>query len=67
MIKKILLSSLLISLFSCGEYQKSLKSLDANYKYEMAVKYYEKGDFNRAMPLFRELTTMIELPKNRKK
>ena len=29
----------------------------------MAVKYYEKGDFNRAMPLFRELTTMLRATK----
>jgi len=63
MIKKIVLFSLLISLFSCGEYQKVLKSSDANYKYEMAVKYYESGDFNRAMPLFRELTTMLRATK----
>ena len=63
MIKRTLLFSLLILLFSCGEYQKVLKSSDANYKYEMAVKYYENGDFNRAMPLFRELTTMLRATK----
>ncbi|MBT4477875.1 MAG: outer membrane protein assembly factor BamD [Flavobacteriales bacterium] len=63
MIRKTLLFSLLICLFSCGEYQKVLKSSDANYKYEMAVKYYENGDFNRAMPLFRELTTMLRATK----
>ena len=45
MIKKIVLFSLLVSLFSCGEYQKVLKSSDANYKYEMAVKYYESEDY----------------------
>ena len=59
MIKRTLLFLLIICLFSCGEYQKVLKSSDVNYKYEMAIKYYNNGDFNRAMPLFRELTTMI--------
>ncbi len=63
MTKQTILFLLLLSLFSCGEYQKVLKSSDANYKYEMAVKYYEKADFNRAMPLFRELTTTLRATK----
>ena len=65
MFQKTIFITLLIGLlafsFGCGKYQKVLKSSDANYKYEMAVKYYEKGDFNRAMPLFRELTTMLSV------
>jgi len=63
MIRKTLLLSLSIFLFSCGEYQKALKSSDVNYKYEKAVEYYEKADFNRAMPIFRELTTMVRATK----
>ena len=46
-------------LFSCGEYQKVLKSDDFNYKYTKAVSYYEDADFNRALPLFSELTTIM--------
>ena len=60
MIKKITTIILLASaLYSCGEYQKVLKSDDFNYKYEKAVSYYEDADFNRALPLFNELTTIM--------
>ena len=60
MIKKITTIILLASvLYSCGEYQKVLKSDDYNYKYIKAVAYYEAEDFNRAMPLFNELSTVL--------
>ena len=49
----------IVLFFSCGEYQKVLKSDDFNYKYEKAVSYYENADFNRALPLFSELTTVL--------
>ena len=45
--------------FSCGKYQKVLKSSDFDYKYKMAVKYYEKQDYIRALPLFEELMTVF--------
>jgi len=58
--RKILTIILLASvLYSCGEYQKVLKSDDYNYKYVKAVAYYEAEDFNRAMPLFNELFTVL--------
>ena len=47
-------------LASCGQYQKVLRSDDYNYKYEKAVAYYEDGDYNRAMPLFNELSTVFK-------
>jgi outer membrane protein assembly factor BamD len=47
-------------LVSCGKYQKVLKSDDYNYKYEQAVIYYNNGDYNRAMPLFNELSTVMK-------
>ena len=52
----ILLASVL---YSCGEYQKVLMSDDYNFKYVKAVAYYESEDFNRAMPLFNELSTVL--------
>jgi len=55
---KILLFSLLLS--SCGKYQKVLKSDDYNYKYEKALEYYNDGDYNRAMPLLNELSTVLK-------
>ena len=58
--KKIITFILLASvLYACGEYQKVLKSDDYNYKYIKAVAYYEAEDFNRAMPLFNELSTVL--------
>jgi len=56
-ITTILLLALVLN--SCGEYQKVLKSDDYNYKYTKAVAYYETEDFNRAMPLFNELSTVL--------
>ena len=55
---KILLLTVILN--SCGKYQKVLKSDDYNYKYEQAVAYYEDGDYNRAMPLFNELSTIMK-------
>ncbi|MBS1583773.1 MAG: outer membrane protein assembly factor BamD [Bacteroidetes bacterium] len=43
---------------SCSEFNKAVKSDNKQYKYEMAVKYYEKGDYDRAMPLLEELLTL---------
>jgi outer membrane protein assembly factor BamD len=59
---KFFLQILLLALFlsSCGKYQKVLKSDDYNYKYEQAVIYYNNGDYNRAMPLFNELSTVMK-------
>ncbi len=41
-----------LTLISCGEYQRLLKSDDAELKYSKAVEYFEKGDFMRASTLF---------------
>ena len=54
-ITTILLFSLVLS--SCSKYQKILKSSDLNLKFEKAVMYYEKDDYNRALPLLEELST----------
>lgn len=43
---------LIFSFTSCGDYQKLLKSDDAELKYNKAVEYFEKGDFMRASTLF---------------
>lgn len=48
----------LFLLASCSKYQKVLKSSDFDYKYKMAVKYYDKKDYIRALPLFEELMTV---------
>jgi len=47
----------LLTLFSCSEYQKLLKSDDAELKYTKAVAYFDKGDFMRASTLFDAIAT----------
>ena len=42
----------ILTFVSCGDYQKLLKSNDAELKYTKAVEYFEKGDFMRASTLF---------------
>ena len=41
-----------LTLVSCSDYQKLLKSDDAELKYTRAVAYFVKGDFMRASTLF---------------
>ena len=41
-------------IYSC-KHQKLLKSTDLTHKYEMANKYYEKGQYYKAIPLLEEL------------
>ncbi len=56
MFKKLVFILLVsVSIISCSNYQKLLKSSDYDKKYEMAVKYYEDGDFTRAFNLLEEL------------
>ncbi len=55
MIKKLiyLLSVVaLLQLSSCSKYQRLLKSTDHAKKLEMAIKYYEKNDYVRALQMF---------------
>jgi len=40
---------------SCSNYQKLLKSTDNEEKYEMAIVYYNQGDYYRAKELFEEV------------
>jgi len=48
---------LVLTLFSCSNYQKLLKSDDAELKYTKAVEYFNKGDFMRASTLFDAIAT----------
>ena len=47
-----------VVLASCSKYQKLLKSTDSEAKYNAAVKYYEKKDYYRSLPLFEELISL---------
>ncbi len=48
---------IVITTISCSKYQRILKSSDLNFKFENAVSYYQKKDYNRALPLLEELST----------
>jgi outer membrane protein assembly factor BamD len=56
MFKKIAIPFLFIGLTifisSCSKYQKLMKSNDYQEKYEMAVIYYNQGDYYKALQLF---------------
>ncbi len=43
---------------SCGEFNKALKSDNMEYKQEVALKYYEAGNYERAIPLLEELIVL---------
>jgi outer membrane protein assembly factor BamD len=47
--------AIFITVSSCNDFKKLQKSTDLNKKYEMAVKYYEKGDYLKAQILLEEL------------
>lgn len=45
---------------SCGDYQKLLKSNDAELKYNKAVEYFDKKDFMRASTLFDAVSSFFK-------
>ena len=42
----------LIALSSCNDFNRMIKSTDNEMKYEVAMDFYERGDYNRALQLF---------------
>lgn len=60
--KKLLFASLIsiLSLSSCGTYNKVLKSTDYDYKYEAAKEYYSSGHYSKAYQLLEELITILK-------
>jgi outer membrane protein assembly factor BamD len=53
--KVIFLFLVLTVLGACDNYKKVQQSTNYDYKYEMAVKYYGKKDYEKASELFKEL------------
>jgi outer membrane protein assembly factor BamD len=51
---------LILSMGSCSEYQKLLKSDNYELKYTRAIEYYEDGDYYRAENLFEELMNIYK-------
>jgi len=58
-IKSFVIFSSLLFLFGCSKYQRLLKSDDYNAKYEAAIDLYERGKYERALPLLEELTPLF--------
>jgi outer membrane protein assembly factor BamD len=50
---------LIISLTSCGEYNKVLKNPDVTVRYEYAKKYFNEKKFNRSATLLQELVPLM--------
>ena len=42
----------LVALSSCNDFNRMVKSTDNEMKYEVAMDYYERGDYNHALQLF---------------
>ncbi|AWG26603.1 outer membrane protein assembly factor BamD [Flavobacterium kingsejongi] len=53
--KFLALLLLLVTLSSCSEFQKALKSEDVAVKYATAEKLYEKGKYSKAIRLFEQI------------
>lgn len=57
--KALFLISFLLFLVGCSKYQRLLKSDDYNAKYEAAIALYDKGKYERALPLLEELVPLF--------
>ncbi|MBR5784911.1 MAG: outer membrane protein assembly factor BamD [Bacteroidales bacterium] len=56
-LKTILLLAVTVSVLgSCNSYEKLLKSNDYAKKYNVAMEYFEKGNYSKAIQLFENLT-----------
>jgi outer membrane protein assembly factor BamD len=51
---------LILSISSCSQYDKLLKSNDLDLKYTKAKEYYNRGSYNRALPLLKQLLTLYK-------
>lgn len=49
---------ILITFSSCSKYQQVLKSPNLDFKYDMAVKYFNEENYFKALPIFDELKTL---------
>ncbi len=59
-VKIFLIVAVSVLLFSCNNFNKLVKSTDMNAKYDAAMVYYEKGDYNHALTLLDELVTVFK-------
>lgn len=55
----ICLSALLV-LVSCSSFDREFKSMNIDYKYEVAKAYYLEGEYNKASQLLESMVTMLK-------
>lgn len=51
---------LVVTLFSCGKYEKILKSNDYKLKYRKAFEYYNDGEYVRASTIFEQIVSVYK-------
>ena len=60
-IKKIIIAFVVVTLIGgCSEFSKVKKGTDLDKKYDLAVKYFDKGDFVKSSMLLEELMTLYK-------
>ncbi|MBL4577213.1 MAG: outer membrane protein assembly factor BamD [Flavobacteriales bacterium] len=55
LLRSVFVAFILFTGVSCSQYQKVLKSDDLDFKYNQATKYYEEGEYFKALTLYEEL------------
>jgi outer membrane protein assembly factor BamD len=60
LIISLILTAFVAGLSSCGEYNKVLKSTDANYKYEYAKRAFEEKRYAQAYTILEDLITVFK-------
>jgi outer membrane protein assembly factor BamD len=60
----ILLAFPLLTLYSCGNYNKVKKSSDVNYKLSRANDYFDKKDYQKANELYKDLLPIMKNTRN---
>ena len=56
--KNILWAAVLFVVFSCGDYQKIVKSTDYEFKLKKAKEYYDNKEYGRSSQLYQELVNI---------
>ncbi|NJO68149.1 MAG: outer membrane protein assembly factor BamD [Bacteroidetes bacterium] len=56
----LLIGILVVTLFSCGKYEKILKSSDYKMKYQKAFEYYNAEEYVRAATIFEQIVPVFK-------
>jgi outer membrane protein assembly factor BamD len=56
----LIIGILVVTLFSCGKYEKILKSSDYKLKYKKAFEYYNSGEYVRSATIFEQIVPIYK-------